>query len=68
MNQTAIFRLAFLLSFALLLGQMLLGSAPASAIEFDEVRDFDDVFVISAAATARDRIEIRWDIEDDYYL
>ena len=42
--------------------------SPAQAIEFDEVRDFEDVFVISAEAPARDRVEVRWDIEDGYYL
>jgi thiol:disulfide interchange protein DsbD len=40
----------------------------ARAIEFDEVRDFDEVFVISASAPARGRIEVRWAIEDGYYL
>jgi thiol:disulfide interchange protein DsbD len=40
----------------------------AWAIEFDEVRDFDDVFEISATAPARDRVEVRWDIEDGFYL
>ncbi|RPH97764.1 MAG: protein-disulfide reductase DsbD [Lysobacterales bacterium] len=40
----------------------------AAAIEFDEVRNFEDVFVISAAAPTRDRIEVRWAIEDGYYL
>jgi thiol:disulfide interchange protein DsbD len=38
------------------------------AIEFDEVRNFEDVFVISASAPARERIEVRWAIEDGYYL
>ena len=40
----------------------------AAAIEFDEVRDYGDVFAISAAAPTRDRIEVRWAIEDGYYL
>ena len=43
-------------------------AGPAAAIEFDEVRDFGEVFVISASAPARDRVEVRWDIEEDYYL
>jgi thiol:disulfide interchange protein DsbD len=38
------------------------------AIEFDQVRDFDDVFVISASAPARGQVEVRWAIEDGYYL
>ena len=47
----------------------LVATAPAAlAIEFDEVRDFDEVFVISASAPARDRVEVRWDIEDGFYL
>lgn len=37
-------------------------------IESHEVRDFGEVFVISGEAPARDRIEVRWDIADDYYL
>ena len=46
----------------------LLLSATLPAIEFDEVRDFEDVFVISARATGRDRVEVSWKIEDEYYL
>ena len=53
-----------------LLGMLcaLLWPALAPAIEFDQVRDFDEVFAVSAAAPARDRIEISWAIEDGYYL
>jgi thiol:disulfide interchange protein DsbD len=40
----------------------------ATAIEFDEVRNFEDVFVISGKAIGRDRVEVRWDIESGYYL
>lgn len=43
-------------------------AAPASAIEFDEVRDYSEVFRISATALSRDRVEVRWDIEPGYYL
>ena len=39
----------------------------AQAIEFDEVRDFQQDFVLSATAPARDRIELRWAIEDGFY-
>ena len=46
----------------------LLFSAVVPAIDFDEVRDFEDVFVISGSAPGRDRIEISWKIADDYYL
>jgi thiol:disulfide interchange protein DsbD len=45
-----------------------LAATSAPAIEFDEVRDFDEVFVISAQALSRDELVIRWDIEDNYYL
>jgi len=46
----------------------LLLSATLPAVEFDEVRDFEDVFVISAQAPGRDRVEVSWKIEDEYYL
>ena len=46
----------------------LLLSATLPAIEFDEVRDFEDVFVISAQAPSRDRVEVSWKIEDEHYL
>lgn len=43
--------------------------APAlAAIEFDEVRDYGDVFRISGAAPDRNQVEVRWQIEDGYYL
>jgi thiol:disulfide interchange protein DsbD len=38
------------------------------ALEFDEIRDFDDVFSISAQAIDRDSIEVSWQIAEDYYL
>jgi len=57
-----------LLAAALIAASALLLASSASAIEFDEVRDFDEVFVISAAAPSRDRIEVSWAIEDGYYL
>jgi len=40
----------------------------ASALEFDEIRDFDDVFRISAQADGRDKIRVSWEIADGYYL
>jgi len=46
----------------------LLTALPARAIEFDQVRNFEDVFVISASAPARDRLEVHWSIADGYYL
>jgi thiol:disulfide interchange protein DsbD len=38
------------------------------AIEADEVRNFEDVFRISASAPDQKRIEVRWEIEPGYYL
>ena len=43
-------------------------SQAAPAIEFDEVRNFEDVFVISGSAPARNQLEIRWKIADNYFL
>lgn len=40
----------------------------ASAIEFDEIRDFGDVFKISATAQDRQQIEVSWQIADGFYL
>jgi thiol:disulfide interchange protein DsbD len=46
----------------------LLAAPLLAAIEFDEVRDYADVFVISGTAPASDRLEVSWKIEDGYYL
>ncbi len=56
-----------LLAGFLLLGSLLFSFA-AVAIEADEVRNFEDVFVISAHAPDRNRVEVSWDIANDYYL
>lgn len=40
----------------------------ATAIEFDEIKDFGEVFKISAQADGRNRIEVNWEIAKDYYL
>ena len=40
---------------------------PAAATDI-ELPPVDEVFVLSAQATARDRIEVRWQIADGYYL
>ena len=40
---------------------------PAAAADI-ELPPVDEVFVLSAQATARDRIEVRWQIADGYYL
>ncbi|MGA9573221.1 MAG: protein-disulfide reductase DsbD domain-containing protein, partial [Lysobacterales bacterium] len=49
---------AFLLAWPLL----------APALEFDEIKDFGEVFKISAEATDRQQIEVSWQIADVYYL
>ena len=41
------------------------GAAVAQTVELPPV---DEVFVLSAQATARDRIDVRWTIADKYYL
>ena len=46
----------------------LLLSAALHAIEFDEVQNFEDVFVIAAQATGRNQVAVNWEIEDEYYL
>jgi len=54
-----------------LLGTLLAAAflAPAAfAIDAGSVRDFDDVFVISAEANGRESVRVRWNIEDGYYL
>ena len=45
----------------------LLAALPAAAADV-ELPPVDQVFVLSAQATARDRIEVRWKIADGYYL
>lgn len=47
-----------------------LASLPAAgqALGFDDVLPVDEALKVSARALARDRIEIRWDIADGYYL
>ena len=40
----------------------------ASALELDEVKEFGEVFKISAHSVNRQQIEVSWDIADGYYL
>ncbi len=40
----------------------------ATALVFDQIKEFGEVFTISAQAVSRERIEVSWDIADDYYL
>jgi len=47
---------------------LLMWSTLATAIEFDEIKDFGEVFEVSANANDRQRIEISWKIANGYYL
>jgi thiol:disulfide interchange protein DsbD len=54
---------------SLLLTQLLLiWPLMASALEFDEIREFGEVFAISAQANDRQKIEVSWEIADGFYL
>jgi thiol:disulfide interchange protein DsbD len=52
----------------LLLFGLLTSPLPAMAVGYDEVREFGEVFKISAKAESRERIEVSWDIANNYYL
>jgi len=52
----------------LLAGLLLMTPFLAMALEFDEIREFGDVFKISANANDRQQIEVTWEIAEDYYL
>ncbi|MGB5291174.1 MAG: protein-disulfide reductase DsbD domain-containing protein, partial [Lysobacterales bacterium] len=55
--------------FSLLLTTSLLFlSSLATAIEFDEIREYGDVFEVSATASDRQQIEVSWKIADGFYL
>ena len=47
---------------------LLAGAAQAQGLSPDQVRSYDEVFVLSAQALSRDEIELRWEIADNYYL
>jgi len=47
---------------------LLFAPAWAPAVQFDEVKSFDEVFSISAQADSRDHISVSWDIADGYFL
>lgn len=53
---------------ALLMSALASLPAAAQALGFDDVLPVDEALKVSARALARDRIEIRWDIADGYYL
>jgi len=51
-----------------LTGLLLVMPLLASALEFDEVKEFGEVFVISSTANGRDRIDVSWQIAEGYFL
>jgi len=56
------------LSGLLLPGLLMVLPLLAEALEFDDIKEFGEVFEISAQATSRERIEVSWEIADGYYL
>jgi len=52
----------------LLTASLLFFSSVAAAIEFDEIREYGDVFKVSAKASDRQHIEVSWEIADGFYL
>lgn len=51
-----------------LLSLLLCLPALASAVRFDEVKSYNEVFSISAKADSRSHISVSWDIADGYFL
>ena len=47
---------------------LLIWSSLAVAVDFDDIKDFGEVFEVSANASDRQRIEVSWKIADGYYL
>ncbi|WP_051412507.1 protein-disulfide reductase DsbD [Pseudoxanthomonas sp. J35] len=47
---------------------LLLPALPALAVDEDDLLPVDRAFVLSASATAPDRVELRWKIAEGYYL
>ena len=52
----------------LLTSLLLMAPTLTSALEFDEIKDYGEVFEISAQASSRQKIEVSWDIASGYYL
>jgi thiol:disulfide interchange protein DsbD len=46
----------------------LTGASLASAVEFEDIKEFGEVFQVSATASDRQKIEVSWKISDGYYL
>lgn len=51
-----------------LLSLLLMLPLSATALEFEDIREFGEVFEISAQANSRERIDVSWQIASDYYL
>lgn len=52
----------------LLTALCLTGSPLATALEFEDIKEFGEVFQVTAKASNRQRIEVNWKIADGYYL
>ena len=50
------------------LASLLLGGTAAQAIDQDDLLPVDEAFALSAAATSRDAVEVRFRIAEGYYL
>jgi len=46
----------------------MIGPLLATALEFDEIKEFGEVFKVSVQANKRESIEVSWEIADGYYL
>jgi thiol:disulfide interchange protein DsbD len=67
-NAPAARRVRALLSGAVLCVASLLGTEVRAAVDPSELLPVDQVFVLSASAPTRDRIELHWKIAGGYYL
>jgi thiol:disulfide interchange protein DsbD len=47
---------------------LLLATSPATALEAEDIKEFGEVFEVSAQAVSRQRIEVSWKIAKGYYL
>ncbi|WP_159016577.1 protein-disulfide reductase DsbD [Cognatiluteimonas profundi] len=67
-NAPAARRVRALLSGMVLCCASLLGTGARAAVDPSQLLPVDQVFVLSASAPSRDRIELHWKIADGYYL
>ena len=47
---------------------LLAASLQAQALEFDEIKEFGEVFKVSAEARNRQQVDVSWEIASGYYL